>query len=248
MLLKVQRVGLVSLAAGMTVALPETSSAQSLSTVSHPDVRSGETTFDYRAGYALRDDGRSARFGQRFHIQKALNGAVRFRVQVQQGERADGVVATQFVSPQVQLQLVESERSGGWDSALRFDGFIPVDGRPGRTRLGLFNAFDLGGGVEARSVLFFACEIGDHAASGVQLEAREELSFPSTARTRVGAQLFHGLNSTAHLGDFDEQRHQLGVFARSKVTRHLGVEGGWLFGLSQAAPDADFRIILTYSL
>lgn len=243
-----QRLGFACVAAGLVFTLPTAARAQSLSAVPHPDVRRGETTFDYRAGYAPPDDGRSARFGQRFHVQKALNGALRLRLLVQQGERADGVVATQFISPQIQLQLIESEKSGQWDSALRLDGFIPIDGRPGRVRLGFFNALDLGGGVEARSTMFVAREIGDHAAPGVQLEAREELSFAATERTRAGVQLFHGLNSTAHLGDFDEQRHQLGVFARSKVTRHLGVEGGWLFGLSRAAPDADLRVILTYSL
>lgn len=243
-----RRAGLACLVAGMVLTLPAAAGAQSLSAVPHPDVRRGEMTVDYRAGYALPDDGRSARFGQRFHVQKALNGALRFRMLVQQGERADGVVATQFVSPQIQFQLIESEKSGGWDSALRLDGFIPIDGRPGRARLGFFNAVDLGGGVEARSAMFFAREIGDHAAPGVQLEAREELSLAAGERTRIGAQLFHSLNSTAHLGDFDEQRHQAALFARSRITRHLGVEGAWLFGLSRAAPDADLRLILTYSL
>jgi len=242
------RVGFACGAALATLTLSATARAQSLAAVPHPDVRRGEMAFDYRAGYALPDDGRSARFGQRFHAQKALSGALRFRLLVQQGERADGVVATQFVSPQIQLQVVESEKSGGWDSAFRLDGFIPIDGRPGRARLGFFNAVDLGGGVEARSTMFVAREIGDHAAPGVQLEAREELSFAATERTRIGAQLFHSLNSTAHFGDFDEQRHQAALFARSRITRRLGVEGAWLFGLSKAAPDADLRVILTYSL
>ncbi len=222
--------------------------AQSLAAVPHPDVKAGERIFDYRAGYALPEDGRAARFGQRLHFQQALNDRWRLRLLVQQGERPDGVVATQFISPQAQFQFVKSEETGGWDSAVRFDGFIPIDGRPGRVRLGFFNALRLGEGVEVRSAVFVAREIGERAANGAQIEAREELSFTAAAKTRVGVQLYHGLNSTARFGGFDEQRHQMGLFARGKVTRKLGVEAGWLLGLSGAAPDADVRVILTYSL
>jgi hypothetical protein len=229
-------------------ALAPSAAAQSLAAVPHPDVKAGERVFDYRAGYALGDDGRSSRFGQRYHFMVALDDRIRLRVVVQHGERADGVVATQTVSPQAQFQLVESERSGGWDSAIRLDGFIPIDGRPGRARVGVFNAIDLGGGVEARGNLFLARDFGERAVAGVQIETRAELSFAAAARTRVGVQLFDALNSTARFGSFDEQRHQLGVFARAKPGKRLGVEAGWLFGLSGAAPDADVRLILTYSL
>lgn len=245
---KIKTISFAGSVAGFMLAISGNACAQSLAAVPHPDIRAGEITFDYRAGYSLPDGGRTPRFGQRFHAQKALNGALRFRLLVQQGERGDGVVVTQFVSPQLQFQFTESEESGGWDSAVRFDGFIPIDGRPGRARVGLFNAIDLGAGVEVRSTLFFAHEIGDDAATGVQLEAREEVSYALSGRTRVGAQLFHGLNSTDRFGDFNEQRHQIGFYARTRVSRHLGVEAGWLFGLSDAAPDADLRLILTYSL
>lgn len=235
-------------AGGALLVSPTAGRAQSLAAVPHPDVRPGEFTVDYRAGYSLPDDGRSGRFGQRVHIQKALSGRARLRLLLQQGERADGVLATQFLSPQVQIQIVESEDSGGWDSALRFDGFIPLDGRPGRARIGFFNAFDLGRGFEARSVVFLAREIGEDRAPGVNIETREELSFAATARTRLGVQLYNALNSTADFGSFRDQRHQFGVFARSRISKRLGVEMGWLFGLSTAAPDADARLILTYSL
>lgn len=236
-----------SAALGVLMSLQE-AGAQSLAAVPHPDVSAADRNVDYRAGYALPDDGRTARFGQRLHFQQALNDRWRLRLLVQQGERADGVVVTQFVSPQAQYQLAKSEKTGGWDSAVRVDGFIPVDGRPGRARIGIFNAFALGAGAEARSSVFLAREIGARAQGGVQIEAREELSFIAAPKTRVGVQLFHGLNSTARIGGFDDQRHQLGVFARSKVARRIGVEAGWLFGLSDAAPDADLRVIFTYSL
>jgi hypothetical protein len=219
-----------------------------LSAVPHPDVRRGETSVDFRAGYALPDDGRSARYGQRFHFQQALGDRLRLRLLVQQGEAANGVILTQTISPQIQFQMVESETHGGWDSAIRIDGFIPVDDRPGRARIGFFNAFDLGNGVEARADLFAAREFGDRAAGGLQIETREEISFAATRRTRAGLQLFNSFGSTGQFGSFNQQRHQAGVLARSKITSHLGVEAGWLFGISTAAPDADFRIILTYSL
>lgn len=223
-------------------------SAQSLAGVPAAEINAGERTIDYRAGYALPDDGRTGGFGHRLHYQHAISGDWRVRFLVQQGENESGALRTQFISLQSQHQILDRKKSGGLASAVRFDGFVPIDGRPGRARIALLNSLDLARNVQLRGDVFFAREFGDDRAPGIDVETRAEISFPLTASTRLGAQIYDRWNSTADFGSFDEQRHQAGVFARSKIAGKLGVEAGWLFGVSEAAPDADVRIILTYSL
>ncbi|MDZ7627050.1 MAG: hypothetical protein U5J99_01430 [Parvularculaceae bacterium] len=222
-------------------------SAQSLSTVPGADIPAGERLFDYRAGFSLPESGRSGRFGQRLHYQQSLSDSTRLRLIIVQGEGEDGVLRTQNVIGHIQYQFVESEGHGGWDSAVRFDGFVPIDDRPGRARIVILNTVDLNERWQVRGDVFVGREIGNKAIDGFLLESRAELSYSATRRTRIGAQLFDNWNSTARFGDFAEQRHQLGVFARSRITDNLSVEGGWLFGLSRAAPKADLRVMLTYS-
>lgn len=221
--------------------------AQSLSTVPSADIPAGERLFDYRAGFSLPDDGRPGRFGQRFHYQQSLSDSWRLRVILLQGENARGVLKTQNVIAHVHHQFVESEATGGWDSAIRFDGFIPVDRRPGRARIVLLNAVELGDAWQARGDIFIAREFGEEAADGLQLETRAEISFALSPKTRIGAQTFDNWNRIGEFGSFDSQRHQVGVFARTRVTRKVGVEAGWLIGISKTAPDADLRLMATYA-
>jgi hypothetical protein len=221
--------------------------AQSLATVPSADVPAGERLIDYRAGFSLPGDGRDGRFGHRLHYQQSLSDSVRLRVIVVQGEDADGALRTQNVIGHVHYQYFESEAHGGWDSAVRFDGFVPVDARPGRARVVFLNTVDLSARWQARGDIFVAREIGADAAAGFLLETRAELSYALAPRTRIGAQLFDNWNSTARFGTYADQRHQLGIFARTRITKRLGVEGGWLIGLSRAAPPADVRLMLTYN-
>jgi hypothetical protein len=220
--------------------------AQSLSTVPSADIPAGERLIDYRAGYALTDDGRSGAFGQRFHYQHSLSDGWRLRAIITQAERPDGVLKTQNVILHVHYQFLESEKSGGLDSAVRFDGFIPIDDRPGRARFVWLNAFEPDARWQVRADFFVARDFGNRAQEGLLIETREEASFALSERIRFGAQLFNIYGWTSGFGSFDEQRHQIGAFLRTKPTRRLGVEAGALLGLSRAAPDADFRIILTY--
>lgn len=234
------------LLAGAIAVLATQATAQSLSTVPHADVPEGESVVDYRAGYSFGGDGRDGAFGQRIHFQRSLDGRWRLRAIVVQGERADGVLATQNVILHVHRQFLESEATGGFDSAIRFDGFIPIDDRPGRARIVWLNAYEFDRRWQARGDVFLAREIGDRAAEGLLLETRAELSYAATEKVRIGAQIYDNFGSTAGFGPFDAQRHQVGAFIRTRPTRKIGVELGGVFGLSKAAPDADVRLILTY--
>jgi hypothetical protein len=211
------------------------------------DIPAGERLFDYRAGYALADDDRSGAFGHRLHYQHSLSDGWRVRAIITQAERPDGVVKTQNVILHVHHQFLESEKSGGWDSAVRFDGFIPIDDRPGRARVVWLNAFEPDTRWQLRADLFVARDIGDRARDGLLIETRQEATYALTPRLRMGAQLFNLYGWTSGFGSFDEQRHQAGAFIRTRPTKSIGLELGALVGLSRAAPDADFRIILTHS-
>ena len=220
---------------------------QSLSTVPSADIPAGERLFDYRAGFSLPDDERPGRFGQRLHYQHSLDDSWRLRLILLQGENADGVLKSQNLIAHVHHQFIESEAAGGWDSSIRFDGFVPLDRRPGRARIVILNAVELDSVWQVRGDVFIAREFGEEALGGLQLETRAEVSYALSSKTRIGAQAFDNWNRIGEFGSFDSQRHQIGFFARTRVTRQVGLEAGWLIGVSQSAPDADMRLIATYA-
>lgn len=217
--------------------------SQNISGVSSAKVAAGEREIGYRAAYRL--DGESADgFAQRFHYQQSLDDRWRVRViALQSDERGD----LKFRSAQIEalMQFVEGDESGGWDSAIRADGTIPLeDLRPGRARLGWLNQYNAGGGWELRADLFVAHDIGGLARNSFMLEARAEASYRVAQGLRIGVQSYN----SAFTVDLGDQRRQLGLVIKRHITRRLAIEASALFGLSQDSPDADLRTFLALAL
>lgn len=229
--------------------IPAAALAQSTSGVSGADVKAGDDSFEYRIAFSPEDDGKDEGFNHRFHFQHAFDDSWRARIVLNQGKRGAEPLTTQSVGIEILRQFVESEKSGGWDSAIRVDGVIPVeDGRPGRARIAWLNGFDLSENLDMRANIYFGHEIGNLAKDGVSIETREELTYKLTSGVKIGAQMFDSYGTTAHFGSFDEQKHALGPVLKGKVGKHVKYEFSTLFGLSRAASDVDFRFFVSYAL
>ncbi|MFZ5616076.1 MAG: hypothetical protein ACOZAA_01960 [Pseudomonadota bacterium] len=221
--------------------------AQNTASVPAADVVRGERALEYRAAYGVNDAGGEDLFQHRVIYHHSFYDSLKLLAFIQQGESGSRGLHAQRASVNFFTQLVESEESGGWDFALRFQGDIPLeDGRPGRARFGVINSFEFAERGQFRSNIYFAREIGDLAADGLVFDMREEATWKLSDQIRIGAQAFHALNTTAHIGGFDEQRHQIGPVLRWKATKELRIEASALFGASRAATDADLRIFASY--
>lgn len=241
----------VRLAAALTAALSIASPAlaQSVSGVSGADVKAGDDSFEYRAAFSPENDGKEEGFAHRLHFQHAFDDSWRARVIVAQGKRGSEALTTQSVSVEILRQFLESEKTGGWDSAIRIDGTIPVeDGRPGRARVAWLNGVEFGERWDARANIYFAREFGDQRKDGVSIETREELTYKLDSGIKVGAQMFNSYGTTDHFGSFDNQKHQLGPVVKGKLGKHVKYEFSTLFGISRAASDADIRLFVSYAL
>lgn len=227
---------------------PAAAVAQNTSGVSGADVEAGDNSIEYRAAFSAEDDGREEGFAHRLHFQRAFDDQWRGRVIVSQGKRGAEALTTQSVGVEILRQFVESEDSGGWDSAIRVDGLIPVeDGRPGRARIAWLNGFELGERWQARANIYFGREFGDNRRQGVAIETREELTYKFSSSVRIGAQIFNNYNTTANFGSFASQKHQIGPVLKGKLGEHVKIEIGALFGLSRAASDVDLRLFASYA-
>lgn len=224
-------------------------SAQNTSGVSGSDVKAGTQEFEYRAAFAPEYDGNPNGFAHRLSYKQAFDDRWSAKIIVLQNEHGGDALEFRTVSIEVVRQILESEDTGGWDSAIRVDGSIPAaDNRPGRARAAWLNSVNFGEGWQARGNVYVGHEVGGLARDGFTLETREELTRKLDNGLRIGAQMFNNFNTTAGFGTFDEQKHQLGVVAKGKFASHFGYNAGVLFGLSDRAPDTDFRLFLTYAI
>jgi hypothetical protein len=234
-------------AALSAAALLGAAAAQSVSGVSGSDVKAGEDAVEYRFAFSPDNDGREESFTHRFHYQHGFSDALRGRVLVVMGNKGGEPLDVQAVSAEALYQFLESEKTNGWDSAIRVDGILStVAGKPDRVRIGWHNAFELGKALELRSVLLIGKELGDNHRGGISIESREEVTLKIHPKYRVGVQAFNNYNTTAHIGSFDEQRHQVGPIVKGKLTDHLKLELSALFAISDDPTDVDFRLFLSY--
>lgn len=223
--------------------------AQSTSGVSGSNVNAGEDLFEYRFSYSPENDGVDEGFSHRFHYQRGFDERWRGRVLLTLGKHGADPLKAQTASVEILHQFREGSDAGGWRSAIRVDGNIPLeDGRPGRARIAWHNSYEFENHVEMRGVLLFGREFGDLAKSGVSIETREEITYKLPSGVRIGAQLFDNYGNTGHFGAFDQQKHQLGPVIKGRIGRHLKYELSTLFGVSSAASDADIRFFVSYAL
>ncbi|NWG93151.1 MAG: hypothetical protein HXY21_11705 [Parvularculaceae bacterium] len=224
-----------------------TAAAQSVSGVSGSDVKAGEDVVEYRFAFSPDNDGREESFTHRLHYQHGFDDSLRGRVLVLMGNKGGEALEVQAVSAEALYQFLESEKTNGWDSAIRLDGILStIDGKPDRVRIGWHNAFELSKALELRSVLLLGKELGDNHRGGLSIETREELTLKIHPKYRVGVQAFNNFNTTAHIGSFDEQRHQVGPIVKGKLTDQVKFELSALFGISDDPTDVDFRFFLSY--
>lgn len=61
-----------------------------------------------------------------------------------------------------------------------------------------------------------------------------------------GLEWHSDLGELAHTGSFDDQKHQLGPVIYGKIAHHVKYDIGYLFGVSDAAPDGEIKWIVEW--
>lgn len=218
--------------------------AQNTASIPSATVNAGEISIEYRVSQGENEGGGADPFTHRIHVNYAPTGDLRLMAFVEQRKIGDGPLRTRRFSPNIFTQFIQTKT---WDLAVRWQGDIPLqEGIPGRARLGLLNTVRVRD-WEIRSNVYLGKEIGDNAPDGLVFETREEISLRVSPATSLGAQVFNNFVTTRNFDSFDDQRHQAGPFVRTRLGKQVRLEISALFGLSQAATDAEARAFASYA-
>lgn len=223
--------------------IPLAAQAQSTGKVATPEIHPGESNMDMR--YVIDPDAEFARY--RWHVQHGWNADWRTRFVVEGSRAADGEPLITAVRGEILRSLIASKGPGLTSSLQIAAGAYshkPADGRFGVAWL---NQYQFESGWRWRGYLSANQDFGDEAAEGLALAARTEVTAHFSENARLGGQVYSSFNRTSQMGAFKDQKHQAGPVLKWKPTRKLGLEFSAHYALSDAAPDAVYRIFADVS-
>lgn len=220
--------------------------AQNTGGVPGPQVIPGERQAEWRVAIDPGSDGGNARTALRLHYQQALTDTFRLRGIITGSDTGPGGFDLTQYQVQALWQFADAG-DGGINSALRFD-YIVTDGSavPDSVRLGWTADWPLRDDWTFRTVAFGSLQTGDNRQNGVFLEARTALIRRLAGGHSLQVQSFSQLGSSADLPGFDSQNHALGPSVSYRLSSHWSLDASALFGISDAAGDAVFRLFLGY--
>ncbi len=88
-------------------------------------------------------------------------------------------------------------------------------------------------------------EIGDDSSDDTGFGFAWGTSYEINESLAIGGEWYSDFGDFSD--DFDEQQHQVGPVVYGSIGEHVGYELGVLAGVSDAAPDAEFKGVLNYS-
>jgi len=237
-------VRLLLFSAALALALIARAAAQDVTGIPNADVTPGYRSLALRSSFTPASDGRPSFFAQQFAYQHNFGSKFSVQSGVNFGKRGPQDYEFTGLQAIAQWQFVESEEAGG-DGSLLLIGRMPDDGDgPGRAAAVVAGKW-IRDDWELRAALASFREFGERAQDGFGVNLRIETTRRVATLGRLGAQLSQGVN-TAHFGAFSDQNHQAGVVAKTLLWDHLMVNSTTLFGVSDAAPDLEAKLFLTY--
>lgn len=215
--------------------------AQSTGGVFGPVVDERDKAWDAR----LSHDPDSKNTALRLHYQRAINADLRWRVigQVRSTDETD--FDPDHLTAQLFWQVTPDRQA--YQSGFRFDGRYRFDDRPGQFTIHWIHQWRQIDHWTLRFISGATLETGDGARDGLAIQTRASAMRSLAAGPKLGVELFSQYGSTSDWLAFEDQRHQAGPVAVWSLGEGWGLYTGVLFGVSEAAPDATFRVRVTYA-
>lgn len=227
------------------VAIAPLAHAQNVGGVFGPEVTPDSKAIEYRVAVAPSSDGRPGRIATRFHYQQTVTDTLRLRAIVQGQDTNTSGFDYDAVQFEAQYQFLEDE-TAGFDSAIRVD-LLLADDRPDLVSFNWTNDVKVSQKWSLRGLMLAQVQFGDLRNDGLFLQSRFSASYKASQRYNLQVQLFNFWGTTDDFQSLNNQNHSLGPAIGINIGKGWAIEASTLFGLTDAAPDADFRLFLVKS-
>lgn len=227
--------------AGGSAALASTTSS-----VGSPNVKKGEAEIAVRAGYSIDKDNprEDERFRTRAHIKYGFTDTYAVQIVVSQDKRQGDSYEHDGIKFENRFHLIK-KADHGFDFGIRANYALKDgDKKPDSVELGFYGLVPLDA-YELRLNQIFSHEVGQEAVSGVGGETRFQVTRAIAENHRLGVEGFHDFGNFSESSEYAEQSHMIGPVVKGKFLDGYSYEAGYRAGISDAAPDHNFKVFLS---
>jgi len=201
-----------------------------------------------RLGYSEADERSSQdeRFRQRLQLDHGFNDHYAARIVWQGDKRKGDHFEHDSVTLDNRFQFLKSAKRG-WDFGARAN-YQLKDGDKKADKIGggLYERIPFDN-YELRMNQLLSHEVGEASVSGLNAEARFQLTRKTNHNLRFGLESFHDFGNLKTLSGYDNQSHTFGPVIKGSLPYNLSFETGYRTGLSDAAPDHNFKFFMSRS-
>lgn len=226
---------------GFLLSTAPAAMAQNTSGVFGPVIDEDDRGWEYRASYDLDDED----VNQRLHYQRAINGAMRWRVVAQVRSTDDSDFDPDYLRGELVWQVTPDAQD--YQSGFRFEGRYRFEDRPGDVTIHWINQWKHIDNWTLRFIIGATQQIGNDSADGILLQTRASATTSLADGPKIGLEWFGEYGSTSDWLSLDEQEHQVGPVAVWSLNEDWSLYTGALFGATDVSPDSQLRLRLTRS-
>jgi hypothetical protein len=226
--------------------LANMANAQNTGGVFPPMANSGFKSLQYRIAIDPDSANEETAVAQRLHYIQALNDD--FKLTVFGGAHRTSNSDFDFDFLHTGLFWDLGKDGQNFRTGVRLDLRFGGGNRPDHVGLLWINHFILGDDWTVGAILMNTVQFGDRASNGLNLHTRGRLAKRLDSGHTIGLEIFNFYGSIGGLGSFDSQNHTLGPTYEVPVTISWSIFSGVLFGISDAAPDTQFRFWIGRSM
>ncbi len=199
-----------------------------------------------RFGYSEADESSSQdeRFRSRVHIKHGFNDLYAAEIVVSQDRRKGDNLEHDAVTLENHFHLLKAE-GHGFDFGVRAN-YTMKDGdkKADEASFGFYELIPLGE-YEIRMNQILGHEVGEDSDDGLSAELRFQATKKISETHRLGLESFHDLGSLQDMSGYSDQSHQFGPVLKGKIGGGYAYETGYRAGISEGAPDHNFKVFIS---
>jgi high-affinity iron transporter len=240
------RTAATAMIAGILVILFAPDAAHASKKVYAPYVEKGEVELEWRGGYKIDDESDvNGSWKQKLALGYGVTDYWFTEVygEVEHDGASDGNTELTAIEWENKFQLTQpGEYFVDLGALVEYVHFLEDDGAD-KLEGKLLIAKDTGNFTHLAN-LVVEREVGDNSEDETEYGAAWSTRYRYSPKFEPGIEIYSDFGDFDN--DFDEQGHQIGPVAYGQLTEHVAYDAGVLFGVSDAAPDAELKAIIEY--